>query len=177
MKEMRIGAIGIDKDSGNSVILLRDIENNRALPIWVGLPEAKAISMAVRKIRTPRPSTHELMQNSIEKLGYSIKEVVLSDIESDTYIADLILVRTGQEDGDIVTIDARPSDAIALATMCGAPVMVAPHILAQASISVNPEVDAKEEREFKEFVQSVKASDFNLTEKVELPLDDGPALD
>ncbi len=144
MMEMRVGAIGIDKDSGQSVVLLRDIDNRRALPIWVGLAEVKAITHAVRNVVSARPSTHDLLYTAITQMGLEIKEVVIAEIKGDTFLADIVLRRLeSEDDNDTITLDARPSDAIALAAMCEAPVLVAQEVLAQAGISANPELEEK----------------------------------
>jgi len=175
--EVRVGAIGIDKDTGDSVILLKDVDNRRALPIWIGLPEARAISNALRSVISPRPSTHDLLFATIRQLGCEIKEVFIVDLKNDAFIAEIILRRAGGRERDrerdldvdkakrkepTITLDARPSDAIALATMCEAPVFVATHIMAQVGISANPEKDHAEAMEFKNFIDSVNASDFKL---------------
>jgi hypothetical protein len=173
MMEMRVGAIGIDPQTGDSVILLKDIENRRALPIWVGLSEAKAITSAMRNISSPRPSTHDLLFSSIKQLGYHIKEVVITDLKVDTFLAEVVLRPAGApSEAPTVTLDARPSDAIALAALCHAPVFVAPHILTQVGIAANPEQDHKDTLQFKEFIEQVKASDFKLAGRLELPGDD-----
>jgi bifunctional DNase/RNase len=178
MTEMRIGAIGIDKDSGQSVVLLRDSENRRALPIWVGLAEVRAISNAVRNVITLRPSTHELLYTTIKQLGHEIKQVTIASIKGDTFLAEIVLRKSGSDaatEMPTTTLDARPSDAIALAAMCNVPVFVATDLLVKQGVSANPERDHKEAAEFRDFVENVKASDFNLVvkgDKVELPGDD-----
>jgi bifunctional DNase/RNase len=164
MIEMRVGAIGIEKDSGASVVVLRDLENRRALPIWVGLPEAKAIGFAVRNVKSPRPTTHDLLLDTIKQTGHKVKEIQITDIESDTFIAEIVLTNKDDEaEIPSLRLDARPSDGIAIAMLCKVPLFVAPEILAEASISANPEEDEKEANDFKEFVNSVKASDFTLS--------------
>jgi bifunctional DNase/RNase len=173
MLKMQVGAIGIDKDSGESVILLKDAENRRALPIWVGLPEARAITFAMRHVVSPRPSTHDVLLSTIRQLGCEVKEVVIADIKGETFVAEIVLRQLGaSSEIPTISVDARPSDAIVVAAICDVPVMVAPHILAQAGIAANPERDYKDRLEFKEFVESVKASDFTFAGKVELPGDD-----
>ncbi|MBU6452198.1 MAG: bifunctional nuclease family protein [Cyanobacteria bacterium REEB67] len=171
MIEMRVGAIGIEKDSGASVVVLRDLDNRRALPIWVGLPEAKAIGFAIRNVKSPRPSTHDLLLDTIKQTGHKVKEIKITDIESDTFIAEIVLT-TGEEGSDeepAIVLDARPSDGIAIAMLCRVPLFVAPHILAEASISANPEADEAEAKNFKDFIDTVKASDFTLAGRSDQP--------
>jgi uncharacterized protein len=176
MMEMRLGAIGIDKDSGQSVVLLHDTENRRALPIWIGLAEVRAITHAVRNVVTARPSTHELLYTTIKQLGYEIQAVSISEMKGDVFLADIVLQKIGQEI-TTTTLDARPSDAIALAAFCDAPLYVASDILQKAGISANPERDHKETMDFRNFVEHLKASDFNLAGKTESLDSKSEALD
>jgi bifunctional DNase/RNase len=168
--EMRIGAIGIDEKSGDPIVVLKDTENTRVLPIWIGLPEARAITLAANKVVSPRPLTHDLLYSTIEQLGYKVKEVVIDKIESHTFIATIYLHSPGSDGASALAIDARPSDAIALALKAEAPLMVAENIVAEAGVSVVQA--APKDEEFSEFVSSVKASDFKVAGKVELPPDE-----
>ena len=168
--EMRIGAIGIDEKSGDPIVVLKDTENTRVLPIWIGLPEARAITLAANKVVSPRPLTHDLLYSTIEQLGYKVKEVVIDKIESHTFIATIYLHAPGSDVASALAIDARPSDAIALALKAELPLMVAENIVAEAGVSVVQ--DAPKDEEFSEFVSSLKASDFNVVGKLELPPDE-----
>ncbi len=138
MIEMRVGAIAVDAQTGAPIVLLSDPENKRALPIWIGLPEARAITLAANNVHSRRPLTHELVLSVIKQFGYVVKEIEIEDIRDDTYIAAIVLAPKNDKDGkSVMKIDARPSDAIALATIVGAPVLVASEIVAQASVDIS----------------------------------------
>lgn len=164
--EMRVGAIGVDEKSGDPVIVLKNLENTHVLPIWIGLPEARAITLAVNKVDPPRPLTHDLLYNLVLKLGYKVKEVLIDRIEAQAYIATIYLVSQGPEEDASLSIDARPSDAIALALKADAPVMVSESLVAQSGLPLfsAPEKD----EEFSSFVSGLKASDFKLEGNIPL---------
>lgn len=170
MIEMHVGAIGVDKISGEPIILLSDAENKRTLPIWVGAIEARAISLAVSKITSPRPLTHDLLLSLIKQIGYRLKEVQIDEMEGQTYKALIVLVKeNGIGHESVLSLDARPSDAIALATSVGAPVLVGERIFNRATLMLTDSKSSKEARakiekddaSFAKFLQDLKASDFN----------------
>lgn len=118
---IRVNIKGIAYDvSGNPIILLTDEETQRVLPIWVGLLEAHSISVALEHINMPRPLTHDLLKTACDRLGASISRVLISDLHDNTFYAELHLNQGGQE----IVIDARPSDAVALALRVNAPVFL-----------------------------------------------------
>jgi uncharacterized protein len=118
--EMTIKGLMVDPITNMPIIVLRDADGQRVLPIWVGIFEANAIALQMENISTPRPMTHDLLRNVIEDLSGHITKIVVSDLRDNTFYA-LIYVDTG---GDTVAIDARPSDAIALALRAQAPIFV-----------------------------------------------------
>jgi uncharacterized protein len=174
MLEMHVGAIGLDKEDGSPIIVLQDAENRRALPICVGMPEAKAIGLALIDAKANRPSTHDLLLTAIKKLGYKVREVTINELDNGVFLAEIVLDRVCRL-GDIrpITLDARPSDAIALATRCGVPLLVAPGILAEEGFAIDPDRDECEAQDFKRFIEKVRASDFRSASPVELPLEEG----
>lgn len=173
MLEMSVGAIAIDRVSSEPIIVLKDADNRRLLPIWVGDFEARAIGLALRKETPTRPSTHQLFLSLAKKVGYSIREVAIHDMDSEAFKAVIHLSPIGcSADERRIELDSRPSDAIALALMAGAPVFVAAHILDQAGIWAESDQDLKEDREFKDFIAQVKASDFKGVLGRELSDDD-----
>jgi bifunctional DNase/RNase len=111
------------------VVILHDLESNRVLPIWIGEPEARAIAIAYQGIETSRPLTHGLFAGTLHELGVEIIQIVIERIESSTYYAALCLCT---EDGEEIDVDSRPSDAIALALECGAPLFVTKTVLDKA---------------------------------------------
>lgn len=126
--EMTIKGLMVDPITNMPIIILRDKEGQRVLPIWVGIFEANAIALQMENISTPRPMTHDLLRNVIEDLAGSVSKVVVSDLRENTFYA-LIYVETGT---DTVAIDARPSDAIALALRTQAPIFVEENVIDNA---------------------------------------------
>jgi len=118
--EMTIRGLMVDPITNMPIIILRDQEGQRVLPIWVGIFEANAIALQMENIATPRPMTHDLLRNVIQDLNGTVRKVVVSDLRDNTFYA-LIYVETPS---DTVAIDARPSDAIALALRTHAPIFV-----------------------------------------------------
>src|SRR6266849_5458248 len=118
--EMTIKGLMVDPITNMPIIVLRDKEGQKVLPIWVGIFEANAIALQIENISTPRPMTHDLLRNVIEDLKASVQKVVVCDLQDNTFYA-LIYLSLG---GQTVAIDARPSDAIALALRTRAPIFV-----------------------------------------------------
>ncbi len=157
MIEMKVMGIAIDTASGSPIIVLNDKENRKALPIWIGSAEASAIIRKIENIKVLRPMTHDLIIDIIEKTGYTVDRVEINDVEQDTYFSTIYLSDTN---GNEVTIDSRPSDAIAVAIRVDAPIFVSAKVLADGSVSCDSEKDEAESQEFKNFIQSIKPSDF-----------------
>ncbi len=157
MIEMKVMGIAIDTASGSPIIVLNDMENRKALPIWIGSAEASAIIRKIENIKVIRPMTHDLIVDIIEKTGYRVDRVEINDVEKDTYYSTIYLVN---EDNNEITIDSRPSDAIAVAIRVEAPIFVSAKVLADGSVSCDSEKDEAESQEFKNFIQSLKPSDF-----------------
>lgn len=116
---MKVKAISVDP-SGNFLVLLVDQEEKKVLPITIGRLEAQSILIAIEGVKTPRPMTHDLFQTAIGELGGKVEKVIISKIENDTYFAE---IHIQQAEKDIV-LDSRPSDAIALALRCDAPIYI-----------------------------------------------------
>jgi len=118
--EMTIKGLMVDPITNMPIVILRDKEGNRVLPIWVGIFEANAIALQIENIATPRPMTHDLLRNIIHDLHASVQKIVVCDLQENTFYALIYL----SMNGDTVAIDARPSDAIALALRTRAPIFV-----------------------------------------------------
>ncbi len=157
MIEMRVMGIAIDTRSGSPIVVLNDLENRKALPIWIGSAEASAIIRKIENITVTRPMTHDLMIDLIEKAGYVLNRIEINDVDKETYFATVFLV---DKDGKTIELDARPSDAIALSIRVDAPIFVTANVLADGSISCDSGKDEEEAQEFRNFIQSVKPSDF-----------------
>lgn len=157
MIEMRVMGIALDTRTGSPIVVLHDKDNRRALPIWIGSAEASAIIRKIENLNVARPMTHDLIIEIIEETGYRLDRIEIHDVEKETYFANLILV---DEDGGEIQIDSRPSDAIATAIRIEAPIFVSSKVLSSGSISTDSAKDEEESQEFKDFIQSVKPSDF-----------------
>ena len=157
MIEMKVMGIAIDTASGSPIIVLNDIENRKALPIWIGSAEASAIIRKIENIKIIRPMTHDLIVDIIKKTGYTVNRIEINDVEKETYYSTIFLTN---EDGNEITIDSRPSDAIAVAIRVDAPIFVSAKVLADGSVSCDSAKDEEELQEFRNFIQSIKPSDF-----------------
>jgi bifunctional DNase/RNase len=118
--EMTIKGLMVDPITNMPIIILRDKDGQRVLPIWVGVFEANAIALQIENVATPRPMTHDLLRNVITDLNARVEKVVVSDLKENTFYALIHLTMNGS----LIAIDARPSDAIALALRAKAPIFV-----------------------------------------------------
>jgi bifunctional DNase/RNase len=157
MIEMQVMGIAIDTRSGSPIVVLNDKENRKALPIWIGSAEASAIIRKIENIQVARPMTHDLIINLIEVAGYTITRIEIDDVDKETYFANIIMTN---DEGKELQVDSRPSDAIALAIRADAPIFVSTKVLADGSVSCDSTKDEEEAQEFKDFIQSIKPSDF-----------------
>ena len=140
--EMQIRGLMLDPVTNVPIVVLRDTDNQRVLPIWVGPVEANAIALQIENIAPPRPLAHDLFRRLVAAVGARVTRVVITELKGSTYFAYLELSREGER----VLIDARPSDAIAIALRTGSPVFVTPAVIEQAqSLEVSSE-QADQER-------------------------------
>ena len=156
MIEMKVMGIALDTRSGSPIVVLHDLENKKALPIWIGSAEASAIIRKIEKLAVARPMTHDLVVDVVDKTGYTVDRVEINDVEEETYFATIFLTK-GEE---VIEIDSRPSDAIAIAMRAEAPIFVTENVLMDGAVSTDSARDEEEAEEFKDFIQSVKPSDF-----------------
>ncbi len=129
--EMKIRSLMMDPVTNMPIVVLKDVQGNAILPIWVGIYEANAIALEIEKVQTPRPMTHDLLRNVFLGLDVRVQKVVVNDLKDDTFYA-LIWV---ERDGQIMTIDSRPSDALALALRVDCPIFVDEAVLKNSKIS------------------------------------------
>jgi len=141
--EMVVESVRVHMLSNRHVVILKDVERDRYLPIWIGAWEASAIAMRLQGVTAERPLTHDLFVASVEQLGARIDRVVISDLAEETYHARLYLTHDGTE----VEVDARPSDALALAVRSDASIFAAEEVLEQAALGSDPDVDDEDEAE------------------------------
>jgi len=126
--EMSIKGLMVDPVTNMPIVILRDKEGQKVLPIWVGIFEANAIALQIENIATPRPMTHDLLRNVIQDLKASVEKIVVCDLQENTFYALIYLAI----DGGTMAIDARPSDAIALALRTRAPIFVEDRVIDHA---------------------------------------------
>jgi bifunctional DNase/RNase len=155
MIPVRIHSLGLDQTSDQPVILLKEEEGLRILPIWIGHPEATAILIAMEGIVPPRPMTHDLILSALTAGGLVLERVEITRLEEGTFFAALVL--RGEE--RTIAVDARPSDSIALAVRVGCRVLVAEDVLNEAGIVADEEAEEEVER-FRDFLDTVDPEDF-----------------
>ena len=164
--EMKVRGLALDPMSNMPIIILRDEDDKRSLPIWVGIFEANAIALELEKIASPRPMTHDLIKNIVEAIDAQVVKVVVTDLRENTFFAVLHL-RLGNSE---YTVDSRPSDAIALALRVAAPIFVDEEVFPKAGkmeVAKEPAEQAKPDdpEQLKEWLQNIKPEDFEKYNK------------
>ncbi len=154
--KVEVNSIRLEETSDTPILLLLDPSTQKVLPIWIGTIEAVSIAYAQEGILHNRPQTHDLLLNVIEALDSSINEVNISNIEDDTYYADIIL----NSQNGLISLSARPSDAIALALRSNIPVTVNEEVFETNSIDLIVD-NSNEIEEFKQFIEQIKPEDFS----------------
>ena len=146
--EVKIRGLMMDPVTNMPIVILKDVSGDAVLPIWVGVYEANAIAMEIEKLTTPRPMTHDLLKNLLVGLDTRVHKVVVSDLKDETFYAVIWLER----DGHIISLDSRPSDALALALRMDCPIYVADDVLKSSKIATNAtdKVSAEELRKWLE---------------------------
>ena len=163
MIEVKVDSIRVSLMSHNRVVVLKEMDEERYLPIWIGPYEADAITLALQGVRVARPLTHDLLKSLVSALGAQVSHVVVHDLRNDTFLAYIIL----DIDGQRTEIDSRPSDAIALAVRVDAPIFVSEVVMDQAAIVPDADVSgltAEEEDQlaaFRDFVESLDMDDMS----------------
>ena len=152
---MKVDKLGIDLLTHDPVVILKDLEGKRFLPILIGPFEATAIALALEGTQVPRPLSHDLMRTMLESLQAKLEQIVIHDIKDATFFAKLIV----RANGDTTEIDARPSDGIALALRMHAPIYVTDKIALEETV---PDKKTEEEmtQRFRKFIEELKPSDF-----------------
>jgi bifunctional DNase/RNase len=129
--EMKIRGLMMDPVTNMPIVILRDMQGSAILPIWVGIYEANAIALEIEKVATPRPMTHDLIKNVLMGLNAAVRKVVVNDLREDTFYALIWLEREGQ----VISIDSRPSDALALALRLDCPIFVEDEVLKSSKLA------------------------------------------
>ncbi len=129
--EVKIRGLMMDPVTNMPVVVLKETQGNGVLPIWVGVYEANAIALEIEKVQTPRPMTHDLLKNVLNGLNVHVQKVVVSDLREDTFYALIWMER----DGETISMDSRPSDALALALRLDCPIFVEDQVLKSSKMS------------------------------------------
>lgn len=144
----------MEMPSNTPIVLLKEVDGSRVIPIWIGAVEATAIAYATQGVVPPRPMTHDLIKNLLVALNVKLTEVRISDLIDGVFYASLIFA-TGIE------VSARPSDAVALALRLGVPITAAPHVLEEAGIEMPVEEENEDEvQQFRAFLDEISPEDF-----------------
>jgi len=146
--EMKISGLMMDPVTNMPIVVLKDHGGDAVLPIWVGVYEANAIALEIEKVTTPRPMTHDLLKNLLMGLSTMVRKVVVTELRDDTFFAVIWLER----DGQMISIDSRPSDALALALRMDCPIFVDDEVLKNSKVAtnVNDRVSAEDLRKYLE---------------------------
>lgn len=146
--EMKIRGLMMDPVTNMPIVILKDVNGNTVLPIWVGIYEANAIALEIEKVSTPRPMTHDLIKQLLHGLNTGVRKVVVNELKDDTFYALIWLER----DGELISVDSRPSDALAVALRLDCPIFVDDSVLKSSKLaaSVSDKVNNEELRRWLE---------------------------
>lgn len=154
--QMELVGVRIELPTNTPILLLKEADGARFLPIWIGTNEATAIALALEGIQPQRPMTHDLMRALAEAMGGKVDKVVVTELRDGTFYADLVIDQNGRE----VVVSARPSDAIALAARTEAAVYAARAVLDEAGVEIQDEDEEDQIERFREFLEDVSPDDF-----------------
>ncbi|HZD49558.1 MAG TPA: bifunctional nuclease family protein [Silvibacterium sp.] len=152
--EMKIRGLMVDPSTNMPIVLLKDPQSEALLPIWVGLYEAQAIALEVEKTQTPRPLTHDLLKNLVYGLNAQVQRVVVTELKDDTFYAVIWM----EQNGEVVAMDSRPSDALALALRADCPIFVDEDVLRAAKVLPNPAEQASSQ-DVRKWLESLNDED------------------
>ncbi len=152
--EMKIRGLMMDPVTNMPIVILKDVEGKSVLPIWVGVYEANAIALEIEKVATPRPMTHDLIKNLLMGMTTGVRKVVVSELKDDTFFA-LIWI---EHNGEMISIDARPSDALAVALRLVCPIYVVDDVLKSSKVS-NAVSDTANSEELRRWLENLNDED------------------
>jgi bifunctional DNase/RNase len=158
MIEVTVAHLGLDRTTNTPVVILREKDGTRVLPIWIGPAEASAIAMELQGMKAQRPLTHDLLKQILVGLGGDLRRVVISAVKENTYFAELLIRR----DDHVFQVDARPSDSIALALRMRAPIFTSDQLLDQSGVETDePSPDPSHEAaKLKDYLEKMDPQDF-----------------
>jgi bifunctional DNase/RNase len=155
MIEMELTGVRVELPSNQPIVLLRERQGERYLPIWIGAAEAAAIALSLQGVVTPRPMTHDLLKTILEDLSVDVRRIIVTELRESTFFATIELTRQGED----LMVSSRPSDAIALAVRMSVPIFASEDVLEEASILIPGDEDEEVEK-FREFLDNVSPEDF-----------------
>jgi uncharacterized protein len=155
MRQMKVDKLGIDLLTHDPVVILKDMDGKHYLPILIGPFEATAIAMALEGQSAPRPLTHDLMKSVMDGVDAKLTKIVIHDMRDSTFYAKLVI----ETNGETKEIDARPSDCIAVALRCDAPIFVTDKIALEEAV-VDKKTEEEDMARFKKYIETLKPSDF-----------------
>jgi len=147
---MEIKGLMLDPSSNVPIVILKDVDSQVFLPIWIGVFEANAIALRIEGVEPPRPMTHDLLRSTFEHLGAQVEKIVISDLRDSTFFALIY----AQREGTLITIDARPSDAIALALRSNAPIFVLRSVMEKAQ-AVDLATQVTDEEKLRKWLEEI----------------------
>ncbi len=153
--EVRVRGWMMDPNTNMPIVVLKDVGSDAVMPIWVGIYEVNAIAVEINKEVGPRPMTHDLARNLIQNLNARLDRIVITELRDDTFFAVLWL----SQGGDIVTVDARPSDAIALALRADCPIYVSEQVLAVAQLNPAMPTDGPSNDDLRKWLEGLNDED------------------
>ena len=159
-RQMKVAALVMDPQSNTPIVILKDLQTETSLPIWIGLLEATAIATELENIQFPRPMTHDLIKNCFDYLSIKVERIEVCDLKNNTYYA-LIYIRNGEQ---VSPVDARPSDAIAIALRTKAPIFVSEEVISKsqkAEDTPRPLFDKENKEKWSEILQNLDPEDFS----------------
>ena len=159
-REMKVTGLVMDPQTNSPILILKDLQNQTSLPIWIGLLEATSIATELEKIQFPRPMTHDLIKNCFDQLKVTVDRIEVCDLRNNTYYA-LIYIRDNDQ---VCPIDARPSDAIAIALRTNAPIFVKEDVLSRsqkADDSPKPVFDEQNKEKWSEILADLDPEEFS----------------
>jgi bifunctional DNase/RNase len=155
MVELSLVGVRVELPSNQPIVLLKEVDGERYLPIWIGAVEATAIAFALQGIQTPRPMTHDLLRDILNETSVTVERILISELVDQTFFATIRM----SQDGKATEVSSRPSDAIALAVRINAPIYGAEEVLEQAGIELKDDEETEVEK-FREFLDQVSPEDF-----------------
>jgi bifunctional DNase/RNase len=153
--EMELTGVRVELPTNQPIVLLRERDGERYLPIWIGAAEAAAIALSLQGVVTPRPMTHDLMKTMLEDLAVQVRRIVVTELRESTFFATIEM----QRETATFEVSSRPSDAIALAVRMAVPIFASEEVLEEASILIPGEEDEEVEK-FREFLDNISPEDF-----------------